>query len=664
MSNFTDLLNVDREVVDGINEKLSLREIELSKFVPLLKLYAIIEDINLTQEEKSSLNSIDIFIKNKIGTDTIKRKAIEIGRFVSQTEREANFRGGIGITDFNVKYAIIEAGTFEAKLGIMISNLEQIQLNPAASRLFFPGNDFLIVYGWNTNNDFFSLKDGDTVDLHNYSNGLRKSLYCTLHHFDWEFGDQGRINGILYFIAPDTMSMLLSRIDYSSSIINYHLQNVNELLNIMRDELGDRIQDYINQTLGVRRRNSKVIEKINEIHRTARSILAAERNVGQNKPFIIQNISGISTIMPAGDSRNIDENVQEYVYFGWIIESAKYIVNSSVTSYDKKIIILYEDLDKQSNNDLRSKLIKYRFINQDKKLEEISLNIIFDNVFFIPIQLDKAKYFINNFKGNIKDFMYAMCEEVGKEYGLSLTVDNLGNGFYIIDDTYSKFISKDKKLKSGGGERFYQADENTPHFRYGFSNSLVSNLKISSTVPPDIIWTLGIEIGSKISIEELRKIFKLTNEDLDLPENSTYKKILNSYLSRIDINQAKVIANNRRQNIYMDFGIDEKIAKEVVNNALEEDQRLKAEILSPLFKSGNINLGTIIRNYFNGITLNIHGTTGLKAYNCFLFSGYELSTKQKGIDGLYSIIMLNDSVTPQRFETLLEARMINSLNVQ
>ena len=106
----------DPLVVKGWNEKLNLTEGELSKFVPFVKVFAV-----LGNKEKGG-RQIEIVGK---GTKRVE----EIGKIISQTQDRATFRGGIGITELSSRYAAVEAGMLELRLGVIISDFNQFELD-------------------------------------------------------------------------------------------------------------------------------------------------------------------------------------------------------------------------------------------------------------------------------------------------------------------------------------------------------------------------------------------------------------------------------------------------------------------------------------------------------------------------------------------------------
>ena len=114
--------DIDPRVVKGWREKSALREAELSKFVPLGKLFAVLKKDDIKKGEN---RGFEVKINNYVTSEGIGKVRIEeVGQVISQTQDQNNFRGGIGITEISTKYTSIEAGALEVRLGVIISNFE------------------------------------------------------------------------------------------------------------------------------------------------------------------------------------------------------------------------------------------------------------------------------------------------------------------------------------------------------------------------------------------------------------------------------------------------------------------------------------------------------------------------------------------------------------
>jgi len=106
---------IDPNVVQGWRDKGALREAQLSKFAPLAKLFSVLE-----KNEKGG------FTADIVGIGL--RRLNEVGKIISQTSSIDSFRGGVGLTEVSLKYTMIEAGALEARIGVIISNFEQLSL--------------------------------------------------------------------------------------------------------------------------------------------------------------------------------------------------------------------------------------------------------------------------------------------------------------------------------------------------------------------------------------------------------------------------------------------------------------------------------------------------------------------------------------------------------
>jgi len=666
--------DIDPKVVTGWKNKSSLREADLSKFVPLGKLFAVLKK---GDSKKGENRGFEIQINGYVSEGTKRVRIEEVGQVISQTQDKIDFRGGIGITEISTKYTSIEAGAMEVRVGVIVSNFEQLSYaqNKSAVHMFYPGKEFLLVYGWQTDIDTVSLfpTNGNSVpivDLENFDNGRRRYLYCTLHHFEWNFGDQGRIYGVLTFWSPDTVRLSLLRTD----------RHVDEIMSILNDQDMQQIYDAFSNDVAEydqysqnqeKPTNQKVLEDLYNL-----TLIPVTPTVSVDQPIIRKTHRGVGVltsklpypvakkenqINEKGESQN--ESVfrfvnpfdpqTERIYLGWILETIKFVNNSNSSSKSKNIYIRYKDVLPKKTK------INFTYF-KDNIAKKESSDIDFHNVFFVPVHFQTIINYIANFKGSLKFFLDSLLQKVNEEFEglISLTLKMNGN-ICEIDDFREKSISKSQNVISPDGKSYRSNHPNTPVLTYGFANSLVYSVKISSTIPPDIIWAQGLTID--MSDEDAAKLLNniVQKEEKSNPQ---FKTIYEEYM------KAKVEASDQETQ-FSDEGqlvvpsLNPSQAKQVLVRSFQRDNTLPVLIMEDAINTNSIDLGTVMRNYFNGLTITLHGTTGFQAFKSFLFKGFELLTSHQGIDGLYSIIMVNDVVNPKGFQTILEARRINSLPI-
>ena len=64
--------------------------------------------------------------------------------------------------------------------------------------------------------------------------------------------------------------------------------------------------------------------------------------------------------------------------------------------------------------------------------------------------------------------------------------------------------------------------------------------------------------------------------------------------------------------------------------------------------------GGVLSNFLRKITLTIHGTVGLSTFNLIYVKGL-----MRGIEGIYQITSVTESLTPANFTTTLECTLVN-----
>ena len=67
--------------------------------------------------------------------------------------------------------------------------------------------------------------------------------------------------------------------------------------------------------------------------------------------------------------------------------------------------------------------------------------------------------------------------------------------------------------------------------------------------------------------------------------------------------------------------------------------------------------GGVLSNFLRKITLTIHGTVGLSTFNLIYVKGL-----MRGIEGIYQITSVSESLTPANFTTTLECTLVNYKN--
>jgi hypothetical protein len=669
--NFNSTFNFDSSVVKGWKEKSALRELQLASFIPFVKIFAVLEaeeDVNLAKSYATKIYS-GITIQSA-EEKKISCTLVEIAQTISQTQtssslpsdsninftnsdyQKRNFRGGIGVTELTVDYNIVDAGAFQIRTNLVISNIEQFSLNKINSRLLFPSNKFLIVYGWNSgNNNSFSIESNSTINLSDFEQGMRRKLFCTLHSYNWEFGEQGRIYGTLTFFAVDDLYTSLMRIDKLYNDFIFFLQDKNNLVTIKNNFETDNG----NNTITPGKQNTSIYKEIHEKPK--------EKN-----PEFTKNITeaydwtGITIYKSIGNNEKNDlSKMQEYVYAGWVFETARYILNKDMTDASKKTYIIYDNIKNYQYSS------KYYTINQDNSVTAKNITNPASNVFFIPLTIQQVDNFFINFRGNFKDFLSKFCEFINSNYeALNIVANKTTNNVYEIKELIGGLNEKSVSLSKDGST--YVPDDVTMHIKYGTVDSLLNNVKISAKIPPDILWGYGVINGNiaddKVTMALMDKILLKSSDPNEADNNPLWFKIIDEFVTVLKKEGKPVPAGNAEVKKLLQQKQYQKITTKALNNLLKNPTFKIENITNGKTISSQITIGTILRNYFNGLTLTIHGTSGWSAFKPFLFQGMELNLLEKGIDGLYTVVQMTDFVDLKHYATIIEAAKVNSLPIR
>ena len=662
-----ELFEIPKEVIEGWNFKKNMREWELSKFVPFARLYYVFDknidkETNIKQNDKIYAKIIFTRDKNKNELLTKNVILLETGGMLSQTSEEKNFRGGFGIKDCSIRYNNVEAGAFETNISVFISNLQQINESFAIKKLFYPGSDFVLIYGWSTDNDegtFFKTSNNEQsnpviIDLTSFDGGMRRNLYCTLHSFNWEFSEIGKIEGSLKFFAPDTIRSTIRNSRYSSNIINAFLSD-----DIIKRETSNILYDKLYKDTEP---NKKLINELNEKYKRKVTRLQGDNLVVVEDDLGIRIFESLQDLDKDSKITLINADNETYVYIGWVLETIKNQMN--INAPDEPINIFYEDIDSHE--------IKIDVGYIDEKGNQVwqSYTSQITNSFFIPINLKVVKNFISQYRGNLKDLLIDIPEIAVAAYkNLDLGIFKSNNTTWILDDKRNKLskIYQDylKNDNNGTVTQFDSNKNNTITVEFGTKNSLTFNVKISSLIPPDLIWTLGLRLNESEAATLIRKA--LDNEELRT-NNEGYRILYEKYIKNLEIDKTDETERQIKENLISGKNLksikeNPKIALRAWKSATSENPISVYRIFDDGKTQDQLDVGTILMNYFNGLMLTIHGTTGIQAYKTFLFKGFDSNANLKGIDGLYSVILVNDIINKRGFQTVIESSRIRSGSV-
>jgi hypothetical protein len=683
----TAIYDPDRDVVDGWNKKREMREWELSMFSPVAKLYFIVPvQLKNGQDFNRSKDAGDIVRVNlKSKTKNFGSKDIvEIGGLMSQTSANNLFRGGMGIKSVSVKYVSVEAGTFEVKIRVFISNISLFNEIPFLKQLMYPGNEFLLVYGWSTGgNDitFESSQSEPTIDLGFFYNGTRRFLNVMLHHFEWELGDRGVIEGNLTFFSPDTIRASLKPAAIDEKSLKTWLGTETALSDDKTSGMDMLYSNFLKAYAAEGSLNYNVVKKLKELYDNSRGYTEENLKLSNDKTVIIEDHQNVRTIRGFRDGLygkvwNIE---QEYVYVGWVLEA---LLSAWNTPSDKggkvKIEVKYEDLPEAYIVKFKNRQYKK---NDKGEYEEIVHDKTFEikNTFFVPVNREKILHAIENCKYNLRKFMDKICSDIiDEEYegGINLAIISNNNSTYTLTphgDRQQK-IAETNRTVNNKDIANYNLDE-TKDFviTYGSTESLLKSVKISSTIPPDLIWTMGLRSVSDLQAatfmdKALKKAITEKNSNpgyftlacafFDIGESLSDEEKLKQLSARIQASEEE-IKKMKKEKKYAN-----KAAQAFRAASSYKPVEVYAISSANDVMSERVDVGFVIRNYFNGLTMTIHGTAGMQAYKTLYFRGYNVRAGSQGLDGVYQVINLEDIVDKTKYETIIEAGRIAAGNVK
>jgi hypothetical protein len=664
----TIISKLDVNVIKGFRGKSKSSEAVLSKWVPFVNCYLLLKNSKIDTYQNSDSQIYDV----RLNKNTYK--AIEIAKLESQTSTKLRFRGGCGINSLSVSYKTVDIGALEAKLQVYFSNIQQININPELKSLLQPGHEFLIFYGWNSDDKNWNsenlLKDKiNTIDLNEFNNGMKAVLYCTLHHFDWEFLEMGRVMGTLYFFSPDVVRAQIYRVDYNSQEL---LQTL--VLDTNESDIEKNLTNYT---------KNKISDELNRLKKDPNILYPEDikRKFKDIKTGIYSidlvpecTIKGIRTKQITNSG--VTYLKYDYYFLGYILESACLVLRRNLNEAQAQNTLLYTITINYENFAAQAQQDTLIFLEGFKEYQGV---LPFNNVFFVPINSDILETHLKNFKGNLRSFLDSVVKLANdnsrlKDPNVSLFITRKSQNVYVVGDFINELTkSQNKEIETKENVTTYKVnpdDSSDPSMlvEYGSTGSLVYNFKLTSTIAPDILWTQGYSFDSEQALNAVKGMLLGTN----LTDAEKYamriqtERVFFAKIRKLQKNEKITDTELRKQ--YQEnadvFFANPQVRKAAVN-AVEEMVRIGLSIndntRSMIVQYANfdpmkINVGTVLRNYFNGITLTLHGTTGFKAFKTFFFKGLELGSNDTGIDGCYVVQDVNDTVNASGFETVIEAR--------
>ena len=217
---------------------------------------------------------------------------------------------------------------------------------------------------------------------------------------------------------------------------------------------------------------------------------------------------------------------------------------------------------------------------------------------------------------------------------------------------------------------------------FATERSLVENFSLNSKVDPLAFAAFrlpSIVGGKEVDVAGLVKD-NLGNTGSGFLKDITSileKDLFSSKQSLVDLNiitvddngKVKSVNTNNLSNFLSSQGTTQ--GKQVVTNFIDELRATNATFNNNIIAKQNEKLsnsgannstkpsfyGGILSSFLRSITLTIHGTVGLTMFNLIYIRGI-----MRGIEGIYMITSVTESLSPSNFTTTLECKLINYKN--
>ena len=245
-----------------------------------------------------------------------------------------------------------------------------------------------------------------------------------------------------------------------------------------------------------------------------------------------------------------------------------------------------------------------------------------------------------------------------------------------------------RSVERVGGQNSYLQSEKIMVCNFGTINSLVENFQMSSKVDsnafntfrvPSMMGGVSLDIGNVLGggrletsgiLGDIRDILNRKNGKIGGSEELKELRIVNAdgKVDDIGLNVLNQIFTNQ------DNPVIRKSAEGFIQDLMSQDVKFYSKILalqseyfdglSPQQKTSN-NLqegerfagsrfyGNILNNFLRTVTLTIHGTTNLTTFNYIYLKGL-----LQGVEGIYQIKSVNESITPTSFTTTIECGLV------
>ena len=212
---------------------------------------------------------------------------------------------------------------------------------------------------------------------------------------------------------------------------------------------------------------------------------------------------------------------------------------------------------------------------------------------------------------------------------------------------------------------------------FGTERSLVESFSLSSKVDPNAFSSFRLPEVVGGQTVDVSKIVRgnLLNTSLGLMDDM--RKIIGDgmltgiedleALRIVDVTGERVVvlADNLRNFLLTNTESASKAQTSFITQLMAHSQDFNTKVMSlqnagltgtgkkPNSAKNNAFYGGVLSSYLRSISLTIHGTVGLGMFNVVYIKGL-----MRGIEGLYLITSVNETLTPGNFTTTLECKLI------
>lgn len=377
------------------------------------------------------------------------------------------------------------------------------------------------------------------------------------------------------------------------------------------------------------------------------------------------------------------------------IETKKDENNEDLTEED--IESLKEELEGKKSQDVFLSTSKENLERLQPSLVDFFTTLTVSNTFEMPVDINSVKQILTQ---EPDAPLHNLIKKVIEIANTTNPTIKLATRTYKNSDTieiYSASIKVDGVSKevfesleinvSAGATGTGEIEEFASQFsqkavvcEFGTERSLVENFSLNSKVDPiafaafrlpSIVGGQSVDVSSVVR-NNLDNNYGFLGDITDALQNNfiSSKKELES-LKIVTLNDKGDIESVSQNNLRNFLSQESPQASQVITRLIDELRASSVsfnnnviaaqneEFLSNNSKGGKDPsfFGGILSSFLRSITLTVHGVVGLTMFNVVYIKGL-----MRGIEGVYMITSVSESLTPSNFSTTLECKLVNYKN--